>query len=141
MRIANAVLAKWNVLDDDAAVDEVLPCCGSTRWARELTHARPFTDEAELFDCSDSIWLQLLPSDWDEAFRSHPRIGDRKAAETATRQSFEWSHQEQNGVDLSNERIRAELERKNRLYEARFGRIFLVCATGKSGAEMLTILE
>jgi 2-oxo-4-hydroxy-4-carboxy-5-ureidoimidazoline decarboxylase len=29
----------------------------------------------------------------------------------------------------------------NRAYEARFGYIFIVCATGKSAGEMLAILE
>ena len=141
MITANSVLAGWNMLDEDAATSAILPCCGSVRWALQLAQARPITDEKDMFDRSDAIWLNLAASDWDEAFRSHPRIGDRKAAETATQLSAEWSRQEQSDVDSSNARIRARLDQGNRLYEERFGRIFLVCATGKSAAEMLAILE
>jgi 2-oxo-4-hydroxy-4-carboxy-5-ureidoimidazoline decarboxylase len=141
MITAHAALTKWNALDNDTAAAEILPCCASSRWARELAEARPFADEAALFDGSDAIWLNLAPADWDEAFRSHPRIGERKTAEMATAQSTEWSRREQSGVDSSSARIRAELERGNRLYEERFGRIFLVCASGKTATAMLEILE
>jgi 2-oxo-4-hydroxy-4-carboxy-5-ureidoimidazoline decarboxylase len=141
MITAHAILTKWNALDIDTAAAGILPCCGSLRWARELAEARPFADESALLDRSDVIWLNLSRVDWDEAFRSHPRIGERKAAETATRQSAEWSRQEQGGVDSSDAGIRAQLERGNSLYEERFGRIFLVCASGKTATEMLAILE
>ncbi|HMD18847.1 MAG TPA: 2-oxo-4-hydroxy-4-carboxy-5-ureidoimidazoline decarboxylase, partial [Alloacidobacterium sp.] len=63
------------------------------------------------------------------------------AVEAATQRSAAWSHDEQSGVGRSDTEIRAALERGNQLYEERFGRIFLVCATGKPAAEMLTILE
>ncbi len=141
MMTASAVLARWNALDDGLAADEILPCCGSRRWARELAQSRPFADEAELFERSDVIWLRLSRADWDEAFRSHPRIGERKAAELATQQSTVWSRQEQRGVDPADQASNAALERGNRLYEERFGRVFLICASGKSAAEMLVALE
>ena len=99
MITANKVLAEWNMLDEDAAVAAILPCCGSSCWARRLVQARPIADETELFDRSDAIWLSLPLSDWDEAFRSHPRIGERKDAATATQQSAKWSRQEQSNVD------------------------------------------
>ena len=141
MITANKVLADWNMLDEDAAVAAILPCCGSSRWARQLVQARPIADETELFHRSEAIWLSLPASDWGEAFRSHPRIGERKGAATATQQSAKWSRQEQSNVDSSAADIRTRLDRGNHLYEERFGRIFLVCATGKSAAEMLAILE
>ena len=141
MIVINAVLAKWNALPETAAIAEILPCCGSTRWARELAQARPFADESALFNLSDSIWLRLSANDWDEAFRSHPRIGERKAPLAATPQSAIWSGKEQSGVDSSDEEALSRLARGNRLYEERFGRIFLVCATGKSTAQILEILK
>jgi 2-oxo-4-hydroxy-4-carboxy-5-ureidoimidazoline decarboxylase len=141
MMTASAVLARWNALDEKMAADEILPCCGSKRWARELAQARPFGDAAELFERSDVIWLKLAQSDWDEAFRSHPRIGARKSVETATRQSAAWSRQEQSGVDPADTESRAALERGNILYEDRFGRVFLICASGKAASEMLAALE
>jgi len=141
MITANKVLADWNMLDEDTAALAILPCCGSVHWARQMTQSRPIVDEKDLCDRSDAIWLSLPVSDWEEAFRSHPRIGERKDAATATQQSAKWSRQEQSNVDALDASIRRQLERGNRLYEERFGRIFLVCATGKSAAEMLAILE
>jgi 2-oxo-4-hydroxy-4-carboxy-5-ureidoimidazoline decarboxylase len=140
MITANAVLARWNALSEDAAAMEILPCCGSRRWASELARARPFADDAALCERSAKIWLGLGPADWDEAFRTHPRIGERKAVAAATQRSAAWSLSEQSRFRQSDLEIRAALERGNQLYEERFGRIFLVCATGKSAAEMLMIL-
>jgi 2-oxo-4-hydroxy-4-carboxy-5-ureidoimidazoline decarboxylase len=141
MMTASAVLAQWNALDEDAAAAEILPCCGSHAWAREMARARPFAAETELFERSDAVWVKLGASDWEEAFLSHPRIGERKKAARATQQSAAWSRQEQGGLDGSNAEVNAALELGNRLYEQRFGRVFLTCATGKSAAEMLAGLE
>jgi 2-oxo-4-hydroxy-4-carboxy-5-ureidoimidazoline decarboxylase len=141
MRVADRVLAAWNELPQAAAAAEILPCCGSARWAQLLAQARPFADEASLFHHSDTVWLDLGASDWDEAFRSHPRIGERKAAASATQQSASWSEKEQSSVDHSGTETLTRLAEGNRLYEERFGRIFLVCATGRSAVEMLAILE
>ncbi|QNI32867.1 2-oxo-4-hydroxy-4-carboxy-5-ureidoimidazoline decarboxylase [Alloacidobacterium dinghuense] len=141
MITASRVLADWNLLNDDVAVAAILPCCGSTRWAQDMVSARPFSDEQDLSERSDAIWLHLSPQDWDEAFRSHPRIGERKAAATASRKSTEWSQQEQSRVEASSSEVLAALARGNHLYEEHFGRIFLVCASGKSSAEILEILE
>jgi len=102
---------------------------------------RPFARESDLLEASDRVWLGLEAADWDEAFRSHPRIGVRKAPEAATERSAAWSREEQDGVEAEDEKTLRELERGNAEYEARFGRIFLICATGKSAVEILEILN
>ena len=135
------VLARWNALPEMEAEEEVLPCCGSQQWARELVRLRPFGSAAELFAASDRVWRSLGHEDWEEAFRSHPRIGERKAPVAATKQSAAWSRQEQDGIQAQEAATLAELARCNEQYEARFGRVFLVCATGKSATEMLGILK
>jgi 2-oxo-4-hydroxy-4-carboxy-5-ureidoimidazoline decarboxylase len=140
MTIANETLADWNKLDQASAVASILPCCGSARWVRELVETRPIITETELLERSDAIWRALSPDDWDEAFRSHPRIGERKTA-VATAQSAEWSRVEQGGIVRSSTEILAALEQGNQLYEQRFGRIYIVCATGKSAEEMLADLQ
>ncbi len=137
----NPALVRWNALPEMEAEEEILPCCGSSRWAREVTRLRPFTTQAALFEASDRVWLGLGIENWEEAFRSHPRIGERKAPPTATKQSAAWSGKEQDGVDARDAEALAALSRGNQEYEARFGRVFLVCATGKSAAEMLEILH
>ena len=93
------------------------------------------TPEA-LFALSDAVWAGVTWEDWMEAFASHPRIGQTHA--TATAQSLAWSAGEQGTPD---ERAKAALAVGNARYEERFGRIFIVCATGKTPVEMLAILE
>jgi OHCU decarboxylase len=137
----NPVLARWNALPETEAAEEILPCCGSNRWARELAALRPLATLAELTEASDRIWMNLDVSEWDEAFRTHPRIGEHQAAGNASRQSAAWSASEQSGVNSEDAETLVALERGNAEYEARFERVFLICATGKSAAEMLEILR
>lgn len=137
----NEVLARWNVLPEAEAEEEILSCCGSAAWARELTAHRPFSDESSLVTASDEIWRRLGTQDWMEAFSKHPRIGDRKAPHGAPSRSAAWSEQEQKNVMTTTEAVQGELTEANREYERRFGRVFIVCATGKSAPEMLDILR
>ena len=137
----NPVLARWNDLPQPHAAQEILPCCGSQRWAHALARLRPFHDPADLLNHSDQIWAQLDPSDWDEAFASHPRIGENRAPASATGKSATWSTQEQSGIAHAGGDVQERLRRANQQYEERFGRIYIVCATGKSAQEMLAILD
>jgi 2-oxo-4-hydroxy-4-carboxy-5-ureidoimidazoline decarboxylase len=137
----NKVLARWNSLDPAAAAREALPCCGSQAWAGALASRRPIADEASLMEASAGIWLALPPQAWQEAFDSHPRIGQRHAQAHATGESLRWSAQEQSTALPKDEAVRLELDEANRRYEQKFGRIFIVCATGKTPAELLAILE
>ena len=135
------VLARWNRLSDEEAAEEILACCGSATWARELVARRPLDDEASLVTASDEIWGQLGAQDWMEAFAKHPRIGERGAPQIASAQSAAWSAQEQQNVGTAAESVRGDLAEANREYERRFGRVFIVCATGKSAHEVLGILR
>jgi 2-oxo-4-hydroxy-4-carboxy-5-ureidoimidazoline decarboxylase len=137
----NKVLTRWNSLDPAAAARETLPCCGSQAWAVGLASRRPIADEASLFEASRRVWLALPPQAWQEAFDSHPRIGQRHAQAHTTGQSLRWSAQEQSTALSEDEATKLALEEANRRYEQKFGRIFIVCATGKTSAEMLAILE
>jgi len=94
-----------------------------------------------LIERADKIWERLDPSDWNEAFASHPRIGEERLPTSATTRSAEWSRQEQSGATLLNKGIQERLRRANEEYEQRFKRIYIVCASGKSAEEMLTILS
>ena len=134
------VLARWNALAITEAAEEILPCCGSQRWAHALARLRPFADVKALLAQSDEIWSKLDPADWHEAFSSHPRIGERKAPESASRTSARWSSEEQSRVAHSSGDTQDRLRLENEQYEQRFGRIYIVCASGKSAEEMLAIL-
>lgn len=132
------VLARWNFLSSAAAVNEILPCCGSRAWAAAMVARRPLPEESALLAASDEIWRSLAEADWLEAFRSHPRIGESRPGES---QSVAWSTQEQRGVVDADDCARVALADGNRAYERRFNRIFIVCATGKSTSEILAILR
>jgi 2-oxo-4-hydroxy-4-carboxy-5-ureidoimidazoline decarboxylase len=137
----NKILARWNSLDPASAAREVLPCCGSQAWAAALASHRPLADEASLVTASANIWLALPEEAWQEAFDSHPRIGQKQARVHATEESLSWSAQEQRSALSEDDTARLALEEANRRYEQKFGRIFVVCATGKTSSEMLSILE
>jgi OHCU decarboxylase len=134
-------LARWNSLPPDGAAQEILPCCGSRAWAFGVAARRPLLDEASLLAASDQVWNSLDEPDWLEAFASHPRLGESRAVPNAPAQSAAWSAQEQKNVAASSKAALAELAAANREYERRFGRIFIVSATGKSPAEILEILR
>ena len=137
-----SVLAQWNGLSIDEATQAILPCCGSKAWARKMAGQRPLADVAALLAASDEIWRSLLPTDWMEAFQSHPRIGDSATSSQAPpAQSVEWSAQEQQKVGDAEAAVKLSLANANREYERRFNRIFIVCATGKSASEILDILR
>lgn len=135
------VLARWNQLSPEDAAREILSCCGSEAWARELVNRRPLNNETSLLAASDDVWEGLDTGDWTQAFAHHPRIGDRKAPASASERSATWSEQEQHKVAGAEESVQAALAAGNREYECRFGRIFLVCAAGKSAEEILAILD
>jgi 2-oxo-4-hydroxy-4-carboxy-5-ureidoimidazoline decarboxylase len=137
----NAVLECWNILPQAAAVNEILPCCGSIAWADEMVARRPLPDEVTLLAASDEIWRSLTEADWREAFRSHPRIGESRSAKTASHQSAFWSEQEQQSVARADDSIKLALAEGNREYERKFNRIFIVCASEKSPRQILQILR
>ncbi len=113
------VLARWNFLPTAAAVDEILPCCGSRAWADEMVARRPLPDEATLLAAADETWRSLAESDWLEAFRRHPRIGESKIGgsktgesqtpKAASPQSAAWSEQEQRGVADADDSVKSAL--------------------------------
>jgi len=130
-----------NRLSATEAADEFLKCCGSHVWARRMTESRPFVNLEDLSVRASLIWWDLGRSDWLEAFRSHPKIGGTKAAGRVPEQSRAWSGQEQAGVQSASEQVLSELANLNQMYEEKFGFIFIVCASGKSSNEMLSVLK
>jgi len=106
-----------------------------------MSTSRPFANLEELCERATDQWWSVESADWLEAFRSHPKIGGKKAAADVSNQSQSWSSQEQSGVASAAASTLGELAQLNREYEEKFGYIFIVCATGKSSEEMLAILK
>jgi 2-oxo-4-hydroxy-4-carboxy-5-ureidoimidazoline decarboxylase len=137
----NHVLSRWNLLLENEAAQEVLPCCGSRVWASTLAFQRPFEDVANLLATSDRIWLGLSAADWLEAFQSHPRIGETRNIAESSARSRQWSAQEQSHAVDSAASLKEALAEGNREYEKKFQRVFIICATGKSAVEILENLQ
>jgi 2-oxo-4-hydroxy-4-carboxy-5-ureidoimidazoline decarboxylase len=134
------VLSRWNHLPADQAASEILPCCGSAAWADGLASERPVQDVATLLACSDRIWQALTPADWLQAFKAHPRIGGKESPASCSARSAQWSSQEQSRAADSADSLRLALLEGNQAYEQKFGRTFIICATGKTAAEILQAL-
>ncbi|MEU4698300.1 2-oxo-4-hydroxy-4-carboxy-5-ureidoimidazoline decarboxylase [Nonomuraea dietziae] len=128
-------MVNLNALSPEEAEKELLACCASRAFAREVAAGRPYAGQAELGAAAEAAVRALAWPDVEEALAAHPRIGERAAG--AGRES-EWSRQEQSGVE---DHVRAELAEGNRLYEQRFGHVYLICAAGLSGEEMLARLK
>jgi OHCU decarboxylase len=97
-----------------------------------MTASRPYRDAESLAETADRTWRELSPKDWLEAFAAHPAIGTKRDLSL-------FSRQEQSGTRGADSGTLAELADLNRRYAERFGHVFLVCATGKTAAEMLAI--
>ncbi len=142
-------LAELNATDVDSARGEFLMCCGSARWARLMTEARPFADVNTMIARGEAIWDSLDAGDWLEAFSAHPRIGAGAATsppagaagQAGPAEPRTWSGQEQAGMTDADDATRRRLVEANAAYASRFGYIFIICATGRTAAEMLDALE
>ena len=136
----NQSIKRLNQLSSIEAEAEFLKCCGATRWAKAMAEARPFTSVESLLTKADEAWQSLSETDWLEAFRAHPKIGERKAAASQSPQAANWSAQEQSQAQQAGDETKTAIAQGNELYEARFGFIFIVCASGKSADEILSSL-
>lgn len=132
---------EFNDLSREEAESELTKCCGSARWARALAAARPFDSMDELLETADGIWWALDTEDWLEAFSHHPQIGEKKSERPQAAEANRWSEEEQSGTRSADNETTTALASANRAYLQKFGHIFIVCATGKSSAEMLSLLD
>ncbi len=108
---------------------ELRSCCGSLEWVRAMLASRPFVND--IAAAAESIWWELDPPDWQEAFSAHPRIGEKSTSA--------WSRQEQSGTSSASGEMMKAIAELNQKYEKRFGFRYIVCATGKSADEMVAI--
>jgi 2-oxo-4-hydroxy-4-carboxy-5-ureidoimidazoline decarboxylase len=151
-------LESLNGLPAELAGQRLLACCSSPRWAAEVASGRPYASVDEVLARSDESVAGLTQADLEQALAGHPRIGDPSQAGAAggaeagpgaaagvPRQEAPaaagWSGREQAGVRAAGQATLRALAAGNQAYEERFGHIYLVCATGRSGTELLTLLR
>ncbi len=125
-----STLATFNAAAPEAAERDVLACCASGTFAKAIAGGRPYRDAATLQHAVDAEFAALSWDDIVESMNAHPRIGDRTA-------SAGWSAAEQSGAAAASDEVRRDLARGNVAYSERFGHVFLICASGLSGPEML----
>jgi len=133
---------EWlNRLPEDKAIDKFRGCCGSEAWCQTMIQRRPFISVTELHRLGDDAMDGLGQQDWKQAFESHPQIGDLTSLRMKFSGNKAWSAAEQSGIASANDQILTELVKGNADYLAKFGFIFIVCASGKSAAELLSALQ
>jgi 2-oxo-4-hydroxy-4-carboxy-5-ureidoimidazoline decarboxylase len=136
-----SVALHLNALSEEDCMAALMRCCGSALWARKMCASRPFTDAESVFKQADELWSQMTKADILEAFLHHPQIGANvESLRKKFQQTAAWSESEQASVSHASEDTLSRLAKGNAEYKARYGYIFIVCATGKSAAEMLALL-
>jgi 2-oxo-4-hydroxy-4-carboxy-5-ureidoimidazoline decarboxylase len=137
----NDTTVAWlNALDDAAAGEQFCKCCGAEAWITAMASQRPFADSAALRTCAERCFDELAPDAWIAAFNSHPRIGDLNSLRMRLAGNKLWSAGEQAGMTAADETTIQRLAEGNKVYDERFGYPFIVCATGRTAAEMCAIL-
>ena len=122
-------LARFNALEERAALAALHEVCASAEWARRLLAARPYATAEELFAASDAAMAELTSADLAEAMAGHPPIGRPRPGDPT-------SAREQRGMAGASEELKAEMLELNLAYQERFGHVFLICATGRTAEEM-----
>lgn len=130
-----------NALSPEEAFRQFFQACGIKAWATAMADARPFRDDVILWQRAEALWADCQKSDWLEAFSHHPKIGDVDSLRQKFKDTAHLAGGEQAGVQGAAEATLRSLAQGNLAYELRFGFIFIVCATGKSAAEMLELLQ
>lgn len=131
-------ISTFNGLPIDQQKAQLVACCRCDGWAETVLEGAPFDSGEQLMTSADTVW-QTADEDWIlEAFSGHPQIGDLSALRSKYAAT---ASAEQGQVTEASETTLVSLRDQNQEYLDRFGFIFIVCATGKSAEEMLTLLN
>ncbi|MFF7352559.1 2-oxo-4-hydroxy-4-carboxy-5-ureidoimidazoline decarboxylase [Streptomyces filipinensis] len=122
-------LARFNDLEERAALAALHEACASTAWARRLLAARPYATPEDLYAAGDAAMAELSTADLEEAMAGHPPIGRPKPGDPT-------SAREQRGMAGASEALKTEMLELNLAYQEKFGHVFLICATGRTGEQM-----
>ncbi|MEU9009070.1 2-oxo-4-hydroxy-4-carboxy-5-ureidoimidazoline decarboxylase [Streptomyces sp. NPDC048479] len=129
-----AGLTRFNTSQDSAALAALHEACASSAWGSKLLAQRPYATVEALLDASDAAMAELSADDLAEAMAGHPPIGRPKPGDPT-------SSREQRGMAGASEELKAEMLEGNLAYQDRFGHVFLICATGATGEQMLEALR
>jgi len=127
---------QFNGADDVVARELLGACLDIERWVGEVAAGRPYRDRDDLLTRASASADEITWAEVAGALLRHPRIGEKATGGNSTDAAL--SATEQSGVADSDA---AELAAGNLAYEQRFGYIYLICASGLSGAQMLAALR
>lgn len=131
-------LSRFNALGVAPAQRKLLACCASRRWAAAVAEGRPYVDAGHALRVSDAAFATLTEDDIADALATHPRIGERADGQSP---EAAWSRREQSAAADASVAVQQALAEANAVYEARFGRVFLICASGLPAEEILADLH
>lgn len=134
-------IAQLDAAPEADAAAALARCCGARAWVAAMLASRPFGTRGALFAAADRADAALGDADWLEAFTHHPRIGDIEGLRAKFASTAAWAGSEQSGAAAADDATLAALAEGNRDYEARFGHLFIVCASGLTAGEMLARLR
>ncbi|KPC63845.1 2-oxo-4-hydroxy-4-carboxy-5-ureidoimidazoline decarboxylase [Streptomyces chattanoogensis] len=122
-------LSRLNDADDGAAAAALHEVCASRAWGNKILAQRPYATTDALFAASDAAMAELTAEDLAEAMAGHPPIGRPKPGDAT-------SNREQSGMAGASDELKEELLELNLAYQEKFGHVFLICATGRTGEQM-----
>ncbi len=127
-------LARLNAAGDDDLDAQLVEICSSPTWAKLVRAARPWADDDAVHAANAAAMAELDAADLADAMAGHARIGQPKAGDAT-------SQREQAGVNGADNAVLDQLQQANADYEAAFGHVFLICATGRTADTMLDALR
>lgn len=138
-RIYLAVMSSTGLIGLSEA--SIFACCSAKSFAARLFAAGPFKDLQQLLiSARECWWHEMTVMDWLEAFDAHPKIGESAHSKPAAFAAY--SSSEQAAAETSSfGDVQIELRQLNATYLARFGHIFIICASGRSAPEILQVLR
>lgn len=131
-------LTTFNQLDAEAAQAAIAHCVAIGNWQQALVAQRPFASLRALMQCAEQLTLSWQQPELNQALAAHPRIGERAAG---AEKEAALSRREQSAMQQADSDVQQAMRAGNQAYEARFGRVFLIRATGRSGEQMLVELQ
>ncbi len=134
-------IAEFDHLPTEKKRELLKQCCGSEAWVNKMITIFPVEDLVEFLESAEEKWYECTEEDWKEAFEHHPQIGDINSLKQRFANTAEWAAAEQAGINDSSDEVLQNLAEGNKLYQNKFGYIFIISASGKSAGEILTRLE
>ena len=128
------MLEDFNDLPEQEADDRLRTCLDVQRWIDQVLAGRPYADTGALQSVARNAAEEMTDDELEAALARHPRIGEKAGAG----HDAAFSAREQAGVEASDAE---RLVEANRAYEARFDRVFLIRAAGRSSGEILAECE